>query len=128
MSNHDESYLPLMNKVLDGEASAAEISAFQEHLSSCERCRLRYRELKQSTALLNLLDHPQLPPDFTKHVLEKLPVEKGHVIRTWTGRHPLLTTVAVCAVPMSIAVLATRGRQTSPHGGTGSFVLVKNQP
>lgn len=126
MACFNKKYVSLMNKVLDDEATKSERDELFAHLATCENCRRHFQELKQSTELLNRLVHPQLPIDFTKNVLEQLPAEKRHAIRKWTSRHPFIAAAAVCALPMSLIVIAA-GRQNMVQGKTDRdrFILLK---
>jgi predicted anti-sigma-YlaC factor YlaD len=108
MSCANKKYLSLMNKVLDEEATEQEKHELYEHMASCNECRVHFNELKYSTELLRRLAHPQLPVAFTKSVLDQLPDGKRHVILQWGSRHPVLTAVAICAVPMSLVVIGAR--------------------
>jgi len=114
-------YVSLMNKVLDQEATEQEKQVLFEHLATCDECRVHFNELNDSTELLRRLTHPQLPAAFTKSVLDHLPPDKRNVIRKWGSRHPVLTTVAICALPMSLVVIGAR-RQTRDRSG---YALVK---
>lgn len=107
-----KSYNLLINKVLDGEASPRERDLLNKHMAHCESCRKHFMELKDSIELLNHLVNPQLSDHFTKNVLEHIPADTRHAFRKWTSKHPVLATMAVCAVPMSLVVYAA-GRQSS---------------
>ncbi|RYL94244.1 transcriptional regulator [Sporolactobacillus sp. THM7-4] len=111
-------FVSLMNKVLDGEARREEKMELDRHMETCESCRNHFRELKQSTELLNHLSHPQLPFSFTKNVLDKLPAENRHALREWMSRHPVWATAAICALPMSFVMIAAK-RQTFFQGKNG---------
>ncbi|BBN97573.1 anti-sigma factor family protein [Sporolactobacillus terrae] len=121
MSCSSVKYLSLMNKVLDQEATDQEKQQLFEHLASCDTCRIHFNELKASTELLRRLAHPQLPAVFTKTVLEQLPPEKRHAIRRWGSQHPVLTTMAICVVPMSLVMIGAR-RQVREKN---NYVLIK---
>ncbi|MCL1632131.1 zf-HC2 domain-containing protein [Sporolactobacillus sp. CPB3-1] len=121
MSCESEQYMSLMNKVLDQEATKQEEEALFAHLAVCDECRVHFNELKTATELLRRLTHPHLPASFTKNVLDQLPPDKRHAIRRWGSRHPVLTTVALCAVPMSLVMIGTR-RQWKEKSG---YALVK---
>ncbi|MCO7125302.1 zf-HC2 domain-containing protein [Sporolactobacillus shoreicorticis] len=114
-------YVSLMNKVLDQEATEQEKQVLFEHLATCAECRVHFNELKESTELLRRLTHPQLPAAFTESVLNQLPPDKRNAIHKWGSRHPVLTTVAICALPMSLVVIGSR-RQTRNRNG---YALVK---
>lgn len=123
---NNKRYTSLMNKVLDGDATAKERNELFAHLATCESCDQHFKELKRSTEILNQLAHPQLSADFTKNVLEQLPAEKQHALREWTIRHPVIATAAICAVPMSLLLVAA-GRQTSlpKRREEDGYILVK---
>lgn len=125
MTCPNKKYMSLMNKVLDGEATKEEQDELYEHMASCDSCRSHFKELKQSTEMLNQLMHPHLPIDFTKNVLEQLPADKRHVIRKWTVRHPVIAAVAICALPMSLMVIAAGRQNTVQEKGSDGFILVK---
>lgn len=105
-------YSLLINKVLDDEANKRERDLLNKHMAHCESCRKHFMELKESIETLNHLINPQLSDRFTKNVLEQIPADTHHTIRKWTAKHPVLATMAVCAVPMSLVVYAA-GRQSS---------------
>ncbi|MCO7177068.1 anti-sigma factor family protein [Sporolactobacillus kofuensis] len=119
MNCTSKKYLALMNKVLDHEATKQEEQVLDQHLALCEECRMHFNQLKYSTNLLNQLAHPQLPVGFTKSVLEQLPLEKRHAIREWGSRHPMLTAVAICAVP-TLVMIGARHQNRSKN----DYVLI----
>ncbi|WP_353948715.1 zf-HC2 domain-containing protein [Sporolactobacillus sp. Y61] len=125
MTCSNKKYLALMNKVMDGEATISEREELDQHLASCDSCRNYFHELQLSTELLHQLSRPRLPDDFTQHVMERLPAEKRHAIRTWTSRHPLLSAVVVCALPVSyLMVRAGRQNQLSEKNDD-HFIMLK---
>lgn len=125
MSCSNKKYTALMNKVLDDEATAEEKSELYAHLAVCDSCRVHFEELKQSTELLHQLVHPSLPAGFTEHVLAQLPADERHAIRKWTSRHPFLSAAALCALPVSLLVIAA-GRQGGVQKTGDQFVLLKD--
>ncbi|MFT8363109.1 MAG: transcriptional regulator [Sporolactobacillus sp.] len=116
----------LIDKVLDGEANAKEQETLNHHLETCVFCRSHYDQLKASMAMLNLLMTPELPIDFTKNVLEQIPVQRRRLFRRWTSKHPVLATMAVCAVPMSLVVFAVN-RQAKNEKEAALIKLPGNQ-
>lgn len=128
MTCQNKRFTSLMNKVLDGDATAKERNELFAHLAVCDSCDRHFKELKRSTEILNQLAHPQLSADFTKNVLEQLPAEKQHLIREWTARHPLIATAAICAVPMSLLLVAAGRQNTVPKKQeTDGYILVDQQ-
>ncbi|MDD9150002.1 MULTISPECIES: anti-sigma factor family protein [unclassified Sporolactobacillus] len=125
-SGEHKKYVSLMNKVLDGEATKEEQCLLDAHLAGCSSCRDHFNELRQYANLLNQLVHPQVPINFTKNVLDKLPADHRHAVRNWAARHPLYTGMAICALPMSLMMIAAR-RQASDRekSGNGQFILLK---
>lgn len=118
-------YSLLIDKVLDGDASSKERGLLSKHLAGCATCRAHYEQLKDSMAMLNMLMTPELPIDFTKNVLEQIPKEKRRLFRRWTAKHPVLATMAVCAVPMSLAVFAANRQSSSQAKNAKGIVLTK---
>ncbi|GGL64508.1 anti-sigma factor family protein [Sporolactobacillus putidus] len=126
MSDAHKKFVSLMNKVLDEEATKEEQRLLDAHIADCSSCRVHFHELRQSADLLNRLVHPQAPLNFTKNVLDKLPADNRHAVRNWVSRHPLYAAMAICALPMSLMMIAAR-RQTvyRDKNGNGQFILLK---
>ncbi|RYM01483.1 transcriptional regulator [Sporolactobacillus sp. THM7-7] len=128
MTCSNKKYMSLMNKVLDDEATNVERRELFEHLALCDRCRRHFKELKQSTELLNHLSHPQLPNHFTKNVLERLPAEKRHAAREWMSRHPLLAATAICILPVSVAMFAARRQMLFQEKNNNDQLILLKMP
>lgn len=126
MNGPHKKFIALMNKVLDEEATKDERQALETHIAECGSCRIHFKELRQSTELLHHMVHPQVPLNFTKNVLDKLPAENRHAVRDWMTRHPLFAAAAICALPMSFMMIAAK-RQASfqEKNGSGQFILLK---
>ncbi|MFT8873069.1 MAG: zf-HC2 domain-containing protein [Sporolactobacillus sp.] len=106
----ERTYSVLLNKYFDGEATRSEQRQLKKHLADCPACRYHFEQLQASIALLGCLNHPRLPREFTLKVMRQVPAVDAQRVKLWTIRHPVLTTVVVCALPMSVAVFVA-GRQ-----------------
>jgi anti-sigma factor RsiW len=90
-----------MHEYLDEEISAENERELREHLQSCQECQQHFHELRKTIALVQSTSHIQVPSDFTKKVMAKLPKEKRKVgFQRWFKHHPLLTAASLFIVLM----------------------------
>lgn len=109
-----------MHDYLDHELPKQEGLELQEHLRSCEDCRIRFGELERTEMLL-FGTRDSLPPvsdALTEQILKVMPQQKQQ--RTWVRwikRHPALTAAA-----LFLAVIVSSGLNS---WGQGDQLIVR---
>lgn len=83
--NCDE-YLPLISGHLDGVNSEIEERRLQEHLETCEACRVLLSQMEQNDALLQSAATP--PADLTDRIMNAVRKEKRTAKKRWILRSP----------------------------------------
>lgn len=78
--NCDE-YLPLISGHLDGVNSEIEERRLQEHLETCEACRVLLSQMEQNDALLQSAATP--PADLTDRIMNAVRKEKRTAKKRW---------------------------------------------
>ncbi|MBN2796037.1 MAG: zf-HC2 domain-containing protein [Clostridia bacterium] len=94
----------LIDAYVDGELK--ETKAFEEHLKTCETCRLLYEETMAIKTLLQDLDEVPLPDDFEATLHDKLVEASKEQKIVPFYRHPLVKTVSSVAAIGIISLLA----------------------
>ncbi|OYD56318.1 hypothetical protein CGZ90_18390 [Fictibacillus aquaticus] len=124
MGCEKEYYDELMNKVMDGEADAAEADQFHAHLNECGVCRSEYEAVSFLIEELQSSDI-KAPVGFTAAVMSSLPHQKRKFhLQTWMKRHPLLTAAAVFVLFMAASVTALFNQQDiAVIKGEGNVVI-----
>ncbi len=95
---------PLIDRVLDHEATEEEEQRFFKHLQSCEACSMLYESQEQAVNLVAGLEKHMPSKHFTASIMANLPEkepEKKKTVVDWFRKHPLLTAAAFFIVLMS---------------------------
>ncbi|WP_017754724.1 anti-sigma factor family protein [Calidifontibacillus oryziterrae] len=102
-----QTYVELMHKYLDDEASDIDQQKLKEHLLRCTECQLHFQELKKAIAFVQSTANIHAPANFTNNVMARLPKEKSAVTyKRWFRRHPMLVAAAVFILLMSGSLLS----------------------
>lgn len=86
----------LMHTYLDGDLTKDEESHLLSHLTSCETCQKHFHELKRTIQRVQYTEHIEVPDDFTRNVMNRLPEEKRRTKYVhWIKKHPVVTGAAI---------------------------------
>ncbi len=93
--------LPLIHEFLDGDLKGPELLEMNRHLSDCAQCRLHFRQLERTEALVHALPASPVPDGMAERIMQALPrrPRKKYWMRL-IRRHP-----AVSAAVMFVAVM-----------------------
>ena len=105
-----EKFDSLIEAYLDGALSDEENKQFEEHISSCEKCRESFEIAKKMHNMLENLDYKlEVPSDFCDRLYEKIEqLPKKKSIYTYSRR---IGTIAACIV--IAVVVAKSGTDTN---------------
>src|SRR5699024_4481228 len=85
-----------MHTYLDGDLTKEEEAHLLYHLQSCEACQRHFHELKRTITTIQYAEQIDVPNDFTKNVMSRLPQEKRRAkYMRWLKAHPVMTAAAV---------------------------------
>ncbi|EKN70413.1 hypothetical protein BABA_05166 [Neobacillus bataviensis LMG 21833] len=122
-----EQIIELMHEYLDEEIEPEEEQILREHLQSCKECEMIFNELKKTVAFVKSLSHMQAPPDFTAHVLARLPKEKKKVsMQRWLRNHPMLAAASVFLILMMGSLFSTWSQDREFSVSKQKNLIVKN--
>lgn len=101
MTSHSE-IMHVMHKVLDGDADEKEKRDLTHHLKACGTCRIHFKELKTTEAMVQSASGAHAPIDFKETLLKRMPKET-RVTKTkrWLQAHPVLTAAALFLIFMT---------------------------
>lgn len=116
---------------LDGQAE--EQSQIEGHLKSCDQCRQRLTDLRQTVALLRALPQPELPRSFmlpieTSHVATRPEAARSHTKQTAASRPRVVafpgylrnTIRAVSTLAALLGIVFLFSALPLGHGGTSA--------
>lgn len=123
MAESCEKIMPLLSAYMDGELSAEEARAVEEHIAECEYCRLTlesYRAINSDTLTC------QPPKDFTQKVMAKVKAEpKEKTKKIIPFRYG--TLAAAMAALVLLGASGTLDRFfTASNGSANSEIIVQN--
>ncbi|MDV6377418.1 anti-sigma factor [Sporosarcina sp. GW1-11] len=93
---------------LDGEISNEEEVLMNEHLKTCEECRLVLKELEETIALFENVDVIEAPVGFASGVAARLPqptIRRGPT--KWLRQHPMMVAAALFLILMSASLFSS---------------------
>lgn len=120
--NCDE-YLDQISAALDGELSADERRALDEHLAGCPACAALFRELSGQSAALRGLDC-EVPDGLTERILAGLPEQEAPGQKTKIIRWRRWASLAACLV-LAVGIFALT-RFDMPANFSGSTSSAEN--
>lgn len=86
-----------MHDYLDGDMLEQDKSELELHLMACPDCRMRFKELERTDAMLYGIHHemPSVSCELTSRIMNALPKQKKQQLwLTWVKRHPAVTAAA----------------------------------
>ncbi|RBW67802.1 anti-sigma factor family protein [Bacillus taeanensis] len=123
----EKTYMELIYKVLDHEATEQERTMLQDHLKSCSACQLYYQELKEVEIFLKGAEQIEVPEGFTTKVMNHLPKEKKTIsLKRWFRTHPMLTAAALFFFLMAGSIYSSwngDGERLSIVSGNGNLQI-----
>ncbi|MFC3041752.1 zf-HC2 domain-containing protein [Virgibacillus xinjiangensis] len=112
MKCHGEA-VKLMHQYLDGDMTTEEETALRSHLEGCETCQEHFHELKKTITLIKSTESVEVPEDFTRGVMDRLPQEKKRVrYRRWFKAHPVVTAAAIFFFLMTGSLFSSWNQDT----------------
>ncbi|WP_077614907.1 zf-HC2 domain-containing protein [Caenibacillus caldisaponilyticus] len=99
----------LIEKVIDGEATAAERHELEAHMKTCADCRRHFHELEEVISALQSAEPAAPPPNFTEGVMRRIERPHGREaspLLRWLKRHPIATAAAFFIVLMTGYILS----------------------
>ncbi len=107
LNHHNTSQL--LSAYLDGELSAPEVQAVQEHLLDCASCRGAYEDVRATKVLLSQMPVAEPPAEFWRAVREPRPGSPPAPARQWWRWTALVQRPAwaIAAVLVILAIAAT---------------------
>ncbi len=103
-----DKFIYYMHDFLDEDITPEEEQELREHLLSCQKCDLHFREMKKAVALVQSTSHIKAPDHFTMSVLSALPKEKKKVeLVRWFKGHPLLSAASLFLLLMGASIFST---------------------
>lgn len=103
----EQHYRTLIDKYIDGEATAEERQELNEHLETCDACFEYMLEVRKVVAFVQSASHVQAPEGFTENVMKNLPKRKQtNRFKVWMRRYPLAVAAAVFVLLMSTSLFS----------------------
>jgi len=90
-----------MHNQLDGDLSPEQAMELKAHLAVCGACRIHYKQLETTEALIRFSPKLQTSSDLTARILQSLPpARKRGLWFHWIKRHPAVSVAAVFMLVM----------------------------
>ncbi|MGZ0043141.1 zf-HC2 domain-containing protein [Paenibacillus ottowii] len=122
-----------MHDYLDGDLSEQDKHELEQHLLDCPECRMRFKELERTDAMLYGTRYHQVPcvsDELTFRIMNALPPHKRQPavpMLTWVKRHPAVTAAAffLIVICSSMASFSSTDHQLVVKGSNLDQVVIQ---
>ena len=130
-ANAHERYEDELAAYMLGSLEAAEASAFEQHLATCERCQARERWLRASVEVLpSSVEQIEPPPELRKRIMEAVRQEAGETMEAGRPRRSARKERGIGAWVESLSLrpgLALAGVLLVLAAGIGGYAIGNNE-